>query len=217
MDQSPNIFINPEVNTAIVAKRIFNPKYLFIILGVIVTIGIVIGVKALIQRSSSISAPANQNTSTSQVAILDSNAVINAKLFFETTKTEFRVGEEVPVTVKIDTDGQIADGVDVVLKFDPKILEASSASIITGTLFPDYPVSKVQDGIVRITAITSLAGKGYSGSGIFAVINFKAKAKGMAFVRFEFTKGSTTDTNIVGSEFTNDMLGEVKDLEVVIK
>src|SRR3990167_2039318 len=50
----------------------------------------------------------------------------------------------------------------------------------------------------------------------FATINFKAKQKGQAKVTVDFTKGSTTDTNIVGTEFPDDMLSEVKDLEVNI-
>ena len=218
MDQHPNIFINPEAGITTGTKRSFNLKYLFILLGVVVIVEIVIGARTLLQRSSNTAVPVNQTSSVNQTATLDSSSVINAMLTLETTKTEFKVGEEVPVSIKIDTGGQVADGVDLVLKYDPKLLQADNSSIVKGTLFPDYPVTKIEpEGTVQITAITSLVGKGYSGIGNFATINFKALSKGKAQVKVEFTKGATTDSNIVGAEVPDDMLSEVKDLEVIIR
>ncbi|OGE14383.1 hypothetical protein A3F00_05180 [Candidatus Daviesbacteria bacterium RIFCSPHIGHO2_12_FULL_37_11] len=216
MDQTPNILINPETAIPIGIKKRFNLKYLFIILGAVVLIEIIIGVWVFLQKNSS-AGTAPGKLAENQVSTQPGDKSVNAKLSLSSVKNEFKVGEVIPVTISIDTDSQVVDGVDVVLNFDPAALEASSASITTGTIFPEYPVAKVEKGIVRITAITSLAGVGYSGSGIFATINFKAKQKGQAKVTVDFTKGSTTDTNIVGTEFPDDMLSEVKDLEVNIK
>lgn len=215
----PNIFINPQAGTPSGIKSSLSPKYFFIILGVVVVIVvIIIGARALLQRDSGISIPATQTDSSNQTAKLDSSTFISSKLTLEAPKSEYKIGETIPVSIKIDTGGQTADGVDVNLKFDPEILEAKSSSITTGTIFPDFPVSKVdQDGTIRITGITSLQGEGFSGSGVFATINFKAKAKGLTLVKVEFTKGSTTDSNIVGTQVADDMLSEVKDLEVNIE
>ena len=227
MDSSvpaPNILINPEGIGISTAKRKFNLKFLYIILAAVVILLFAAGVWSLLRKDSSGSTPSSKAESLKETSVSnqanqeDLEFVPNGKIILESPKTEVKVGEAVPVTIRIDTGGQIADGVDVVLKFDNKILDAVNSSITTGTLFPDYPVSKVEkDGKVRITAITALQGEGFSGEGIFAVVNFKAKAPGKVLVKVEFTKGSTIDTNIVGTEVADDMLGEVKNLEVIVK
>lgn len=221
---APNIFINPQEAISANSKQRFNPKIVFITLGVIVVVGIGVLALSLFRKDSSGNTPSGQaapadNTSTSnQVNLSDQASVLNGKIILETPKIEVKAGESVPVKIKLDTGAQVADGVDVVLKFDNKLLEADSKSITTGTIFPEFPVSRVDaDGTVRITAITSLQGEGFSGEGVFASVNFKAVAKGKAAIKVDFTKGSTTDTNIVGTQVADDMLSEVTNLEVNIK
>lgn len=213
----PNVLINPSPQKQFLRQG-FNTKLIFIIIlvGVAVVI-IIIGARILIQGIKEAPTPTPQPQST-QTPQTPQTEVPSAKLILSSLKKEYKIGETIPVEIILDTGGGSADGVDIVLKFDPNTLEASSDSISLGTIFPEYPVKKVEkDGIVRITALTSLQGEGYSGLGTFARVDFKAKASGKAKVSLGFTPGSTIDSNVVGVSQGDDMLKEVQNLEVEVK
>lgn len=208
---TPNVFINPpSIPSQPMKKGV--PKIIFLILGVGVLIIVWFGVKFLAKPAQKVE-PLN----TSITTIPEGPKQAAGKMILESPQKEYRAGESIPVSVKIDTGGAFASGADVILKFDSKVLEASSASLIKGTIFAEYPVARVEEGVVRLTGITSLSGQDFSGSGIFATIIFKGKSPGKSMISFDYTPTSTVDSNIFGPEVAGDMLKEVSNLEVIVR
>ncbi|KND48701.1 MAG: penicillin-resistant dd-carboxypeptidase-like protein [Parcubacteria bacterium C7867-003] len=114
-------------------------------------------------------------------------------------------GQTISVDIMLDTKGEDIDGVDVYsLNYNPAILEvvdssssASGVQITPGSLFPITLTNKVTSGVIQFSQVTS-GGTSYKGSGKLATITFKGIANGTASVTFNFTPGSTSDTNVAG-------------------
>lgn len=116
-------------------------------------------------------------------------------------------GQTFTVSVRLDTDGASTDGARAVILFDKDKLTANK--VTPGTIYKDYPenaqtVDNAQ-GVVRISGIADTS-KTYSGSGTFATIEFTAKGSGTANIKFDFTAGSTTDSNVADSSTYSDIL-----------
>lgn len=184
----------------------FNPKWIFVILGMVVLIELIVGIRTLTKS----------NVSTGQSG---SSAAVSSKgrIALRTSQQTITVGDTVAVLVEV-TSPFPSIGVDIMAKFDPKVLQASDSAIQKGVIFPQFPVAKIDsDGLVRISAITTPEVKSFSGKGILATINFKALKKGKTTISLDFTKGSTADSNIVSEGPARDFLEEVSNLEVTIK
>lgn len=212
---NPNIFINPEANATAPTKK-FNLKIIFIILGVVIAIELIFGIRTLLQSNTS--AP-KQTANQTQSQTTGQKSVIEGKISLESDKKEYKVGDSILVTIKIDTAGQTTDGTDAVLMYDPQILGTEDLSITKGTVYPDYPVAKVdtETKTIRISGITSLHSEGFSGAGVLATIKFQAKKVGKTTLSFEFSPGATNDTNIVSSKTGDDLLKEASKLSLTIK
>lgn len=145
--------------------------------------------------------------------------ISGGKIVLLSPKKEYKVGETVPVAVRVVTGGHQSDGTDAVIKFDPKILEATgSANLKKGSIYPEYPLLSVDPaGLVRISGIASIGKDPFNGIGVLATVSFKAKASGKSAVTLDFTSGATDDSNIVESGTSNDLLEEVFNLELVIR
>lgn len=149
--------------------------------------------------------------------------IIGGELSLTSNTTDYKVGDTVPVTVKVDTAGFPTLGTDVVIKYDPNLLElGSKASLVSGNAYPEYPASNFdqKNGIIVISGISALNGKEFSGLADFVTINFKAKAAGTANINFDFTPGGTADSNIIKLGVENDpsvdILSKVSNLSVNI-
>lgn len=141
------------------------------------------------------------------------------KIVLVSPKKEYKVGETVPVAVRVVTGGHQSGGTDVTLKYDPKILEATgAANLKKGLIYPEYPLLSVDGkaGDVRISGISGTS-TSFNGIGVLATINFKAKAFGKSAVTLDFTYGATDDSNIVETGTSKDILDEVFNLELTIK
>jgi len=112
------------------------------------------------------------------------------------------------VEVRVDTGGQAAGGVDVLLEFPKDILNAQK--ITKGTAFSEiFSSIKNDEGQLRISSYFGLseAGKSYNGTnGLIATISFNPKGTGTANVNFLCTPGSSTDSNIVEKVSTTDII-----------
>lgn len=139
-------------------------------------------------------------------------------VFFVSTSTSFAAtlilspasgsisaGQTITVDIMIDTKGADIDGVDVYsLRYNSSILEVvdsnpstSGVQISPGSLFPLTLTNKVTPGIIQLSQVTS-GGTSYKGAGKLATITFKGVANGTSAVTFDFTAGSTSDTNVAG-------------------
>lgn len=143
----------------------------------------------------------------------------SVNLSLEAVGQDFKVGKVVTVNVRVNTGGHQTGGIDLVFIFDPKILEATPASLIKTTIYPDYPQMRVDSkvGLIQISGISGVEGKTFKGEGILATINFRAKAVGETILKIDYEKGKTNDSNVVESETGLDILEDVNNLSLTIK
>ncbi|MBI2334934.1 hypothetical protein HYU96_04005 [Candidatus Daviesbacteria bacterium] len=134
-------------------------------------------------------------------------------------RSEFKKGEVVSVTVNLDTGTHETEGADLLLSFDPKVLEATAGAVLKGVIYPEYPQTRIDQktGSIAISGISGLIGKTFQGSGVFATVNFKAKAVGQATLSIKFTPGQTNDSNVVEALSGNDILENVSDLTLTLQ
>lgn len=182
----------------------FGPKIIFVILGAVLLIEVLYAITVL----SSPSVPPPEPAPAKQASISLSSPL-----------SEFRVKDAVPVTVTVDTGSHDTEGIDLVLKFDPKILEATAGAVAKGAIYPEYPQVRIDNklGTIQISGISGLQGKSFRGKGVFANINFRAKAKGASALTVNFTAGKTDDSNVVEALSGNDILESVLDLTLTVK
>lgn len=115
-------------------------------------------------------------------------------------------GQTFTVDILVDTQGADVDGVDVYsLNYNPSILEVVDAStaisgvqISSGSLLAVTLTNLVSGGTIKFSQVSS-GGTSYNGSGKLATITFKALASGTSAATFDFTPGSTSDSNVAGS------------------
>ncbi|MBI2019115.1 hypothetical protein HYS95_00410 [Candidatus Daviesbacteria bacterium] len=204
-----DVFINsnlPEQSQKL--KKFLNPKVIFIILGIVVLVEIVYAVKVL---TSPVAPPPSRAT---QAVSASSGGAIT----LNSAKTTYKVKEPVSVSVDISTGGKRIGGGDVIIRFDPKVLEATPAGLVTGQVFGEYPLKSVDPkaGVIAISGISS-SEEGFSGSGQFAIVNFRAKAAGTTPLTIEYQKDSTTDSNLVEISTSQDILENIRNLQLTIQ
>lgn len=187
------------------SKKWLAPKALFVVLGVVIAAEVIFAIRTLTQPTP---APLPRAKEVSIVASIS----------LASNKTNYSVGDSVPIIIKVDTGGHKTAGSDVILHFDPKALEASgAASFVKGVIYKDYPHLEVSSkGRVAVSGIGP-ADANFSGAGVLSTVNLKAKAKGVTKVTVEFTPPSSTDSNILDSESSQDILEKVEDLNLIIK
>ena len=140
------------------------------------------------------------------------NAFAAASLSFDPASKTVALNETFNVAVIVNTGGAETNGVDAIIRYDGNKLEFVSAamgslyeSILTPNPTPSSP------GNLVLGAATS---QSYNGTGTFATITFKAIAEGTANVYFDFTAGSTTDSNVAYQG--EDLLGSISNASYTI-
>lgn len=131
-------------------------------------------------------------------------------------KGDFKAGEEFQVEIILKTDQEI-NGADVVLSFDPSILEV--VRIKEGGVFPLYPRKHVdtQKGRIEITGVkTKVDGQVFTQPLTFATMVLRAKKPGQAKFNFVFSRGKTTGSTIVKAEGSKNILEKVYNGEYII-
>ena len=116
------------------------------------------------------------------------------------------LGDTFSVNILMDTEGQAIDGVDVnALHYDPSLLSVSDmdsattgVQIAAGALMPGTTYNSVNTsvGTIQFSQVSSTTGTNFGGVGVLASITFTALKAGAANVTFDFTPGSTIDTNV---------------------
>lgn len=203
----PLIYISKDEGLKVESKSFFRgnfPKLLFLILGAVILAEVVWGVRSILSSNVS-KAPTVAN-------------LAEGKIILDAPKTNYQVGESIPITVRIVTGGKSTDATDLVLKYDPQFLDAASQNIKLGGIYEEYAVAEVDQslGEVKISGITPPKGKGFSGIGELAIVDFKAKKSGKSVISVDFQKDVTFDSNIVESGTVKDILTEVYNKELFI-
>lgn len=190
-------------------KKIFSgPKIIFAILGVILLIEVIYAFRILTAPT-----PPPPPSPAPKIEITKTGG----KMALFSPKKNYRLNETVLVSVVVGTGGHTIDGVDLVVRYNPKVLEATQGGLIKGKILSEYPLVSLDagKGLISISGISSL-NKGFIGTGQFATLNFKAKAVGAAPLTIDFTKDSTTDSNLVETGTSKDILEIVDNLELNI-
>lgn len=184
------------------------PKIIFLLLGIVVLGELIWGISKLLTPIPKPPSPARvvQKASDAQISLTASKSVL-------------KVGDKVVVNVNVSTNRHSVSGVDLILKYDPKILQASSSSFIKSSIFPDYPLINVDNskGIISISGVAGLNKKYFNGTGSFGSITFSAQALGQTSLDIQFTKGSTTDTNVFDAISNQDVLGKVSNVQLNVQ
>lgn len=195
-----------------VKKNFSGPKVIFAVLGIVVLFEAVYAIRSITSPVS----PA----SPSPLPVRKVNTQLTpAKISLSASKTSFKVNEAVPVSVMVDTGGRTIDGVDLIVKFDPKILEATAGGLIKGKILDEYPLKSVDinKSLIYISGVSN-SKNGFGGTGQFALINFKAKSAGRTSLTIGFIKnGETTDSNLVEIGASKDVLDQVNNLELEVQ
>lgn len=183
-------------------------KIVFAVLGVILLTEVVYAVKVLTSPAPPPLPPV-------------SNAVVKpvvGQISLSAPKTIYKVNEVVPVIVRVDTGSHEVSGVDLIIRFDPKTLEASSGGLVKGSILDEYPLISLDadKGLISISGISN-AKEGFKGVGQFATINFRAKKVGQSALTIDFQKDSTVDSNLVETGISKDILEQVNNLELNIE
>lgn len=132
----------------------------------------------------------------------------------------FNSGDPINIDINLDTGGRTVQGVDLVISYNPKLLEASPKTVFTrGTLYSEYPIVAVDNtqGIIQVSAIASISNFGFNGVGKFGSLQFRTLDKGNATVSVRFAKDNTTDSNLVEFKTGTDILGNVENAEIDVK
>lgn len=187
-------------------KYLISPKIIFVILGIVILVELVYAAKILTQPTP----PPISKTA--------SSVKTEEKLFLIATKTVYKVDELIPVSVRIDSRAHLISGADLIVNFDPKVIEVTPEAIIKGSFFSEYPMLAVDKnkGMIAISGVTKFAG-GIKGVGLFARLNLKAKTPGKVSLTIAFNKGSTTDSNLVAANTSEDILESVGNLDLIIQ
>ena len=129
----------------------------------------------------------------------------------------YNIGDKFLVKIELDTAGQTVSEVDVnTIHYDPSVLEVQGGSVEAGSIFSDYPTNTVDPAGGKINIIAK-APTGYSGSGVFATINFKAiKASSSTNLSYDFSSGSNSDCNVLKLDDGTDILSSVQDAKFTI-
>lgn len=131
-----------------------------------------------------------------------------ATLSLSPASGSFSPGSFFTVSIMINTSGSAIQGVDVDrLNYNPALLEVydadasqSGAQITPGNLMPITVMNSVDvsSGKILFSQIT-VGGATFTGSGVLAKVKFRVKAVGTTNLTFDFSSGSTSDTNISSS------------------
>lgn len=188
-------------------KFLSGPKIIFAILGIVILIEVVYAARVL-------STP----VSPAPPVIKKETVVSPGKIYLNTAKKSFTLNETIPVSVMIDSGGHSLDGADLIIRFDPKALEATPGSLIAGSIFDEYPLLSVdaKAGIISASGVSSLR-PGFKDVGQFIIVGFKAKVKGNTSLTIDFTKDSTSDSNLVEKGTSKDILESVDNLDIDIQ
>lgn len=189
------------------ARKFFSvPKIIFAIFALIILVELIYTIRTLSLPLPTLSVLKN-NT---QKAV--------AKISLTASKSNFNVSDIIPVSVIIDSGSHQISGADLIVQYDPKVLEVTPADLIKGKIFDQYPLAAVDasKGIVSISGVSSPKSN-FNGTGQFALINLKAKTKGKTSLTVNFKKGSTISSNLAEIATATNVLEQVDNLELNIQ
>lgn len=191
-----------------------NKKVLLIVLGVILVLE-VIWASSFIKSSKKVQTTTQMPTATSTISLPKEKI---ASLSLEPATTSIKIGEQVSLSINVDTNGRSVDGIDTVLTYDPLYLEAV-VPVANGDLFNSLLVNDVdaQNGKITLTGSRiSLSSNPVTSQGTFATLTFTARKEGKTEVKFIFDPTKTNTSNVTESKTSSNILTTTNDATIQI-
>lgn len=195
-------------------KSLINKKVILGLFGLVIAVEIVWALWTLFRPQTSSVVPVLNQQQVSEVPTV---------IKLDTQTPQVKTGAKFTVSIQMSSDKK-TDGADIIIKFDPALLgveligQKEKLPVILGGLYDDYPVNKLdaKSGEIIVSGISTTQG-GVLGNGLFGSIVFSAKKPGQTKIAVDFTKSSTTDSNVLQSGTGEDILSAVENLEVKIE
>ncbi|MCW1949010.1 MAG: cohesin domain-containing protein [Candidatus Shapirobacteria bacterium] len=170
------------------------------------------------QMSSSKVSAGPTNTATSTAYSVGSTG---AFLSLVANKTAYAVGEKFTVTARVNSGSYRVDGVDGVINYDKSILSLLSVkksdSVVFNQSGDDCAINKdFGNGNLTFTCFSGDALNSKVVAGDLVVLTFGAKTGGKSRISFECEKGSVSDSNIVWSNSSMDIIDCSKNNNLLI-
>lgn len=166
-------------------------------------------------------------TSSGQTFVQADAPVGTAKLSLDPSQSNLKVGDQVKVNVMVSTGNDATSGVDVVLHYNPNILEVVDADaatpgiqIMPGKLFDFQPANDVTLalGTINFSASQQPVSKPVQVSnGVLATITFQAKSTGSTPLQFDFQSGLLSDSNVIKANDGRDLLNRAVNGTIVVQ
>lgn len=144
-------------------------------------------------------------------------------LLFEPSTLTVDTNEVFEVNIVVDTAGEEVGGVGAIIHYDPQYLQVVQPSdthtgVAKGNLFDYYPKASFDNtkGEIYISGVVSNINTLFSGKGVLGSAAFMAMQSGSTTVVYDFTPGSTKDSNIAVTHGSGDVLSQVSELNVDI-
>lgn len=193
-------------------KKLLTRRNIFIVLAVVILGELIWAGSVLLKSNTPAPSPAAVVTTTIPV---EEPTVISL-----TSKvSQVKPGDKINVSINI-TSPKNTQGADIIIYFDSKVLSLETAGkkkepvVLTG-MYNEFPINELEDGRITVSGI-STSSQGVVTNGLFGTIVFVAKAAGQTKVGVEFSKGSTTDSNVTQVAGGKDALSAVSDLNLTI-
>lgn len=167
------------------------------------------------QPSPEISIPDTNVSADDDVLPID-ESTLTAKYILTSSSSSLSNGDIFTVTLNLSAVGELLDGTDVLLHFDPSLFQVQG-DIETSSLFQSYPQKIVDNskGEIKLIAFGGPADPLQQDEQLLAV-TFTAVGKGNARVWLDFQKGRTNTTTVVQKQTSKNILGSVEDISVLI-
>lgn len=139
-------------------------------------------------------------------------AMAGAHISLSPSSGNYSVNNTFTVTMNADSASEVVGGVDAVGTYDSSKLELVSATKASGMVFESTDgggscsINTGTAGKFSITCYSNDALTDKAINGPLVVLNFRAKSTGTATVSFTCTSGSTTDSNIVKTSTSGDVI-----------
>lgn len=140
--------------------------------------------------------------SSTPASVTVNTALTSSTLSLAADYTTWALGDEQKIKIMLDTQGNSITGTDIIMTYDP--LQYEYVGQEWKNLLPNQPGLGVDttNGIITVSGVTDQTSP-FNGSGELMTITFKSLAVGSADFAFNWTLGSTTDTNIVDANNPN--------------
>lgn len=145
---------------------------------------------------------------------------VSAKLSVIGPTVPVKSGDSFDVSFKIDSPVS-TDGSDLIIKYDPKVLDVipgPSGPMKIGTYYPGSATNGIDvPGVIAVSLIIDPGAKASVGAGTLGTVTFKAKTAGNTQISLDFVSGKTNESNITSSETGKDILDRVENLNLIVQ